>query len=39
MLLSNGDVQEGLYLTEAGVASLVAVLASSFVMICMVVPL
>ena len=39
MFLSNGDVQWVLYLTEAGVASLVAVLASSFVMICMVVPL
>ena len=39
MLLSNGDVQGGLYLTEAGVASLVAVWASSFVMICVGVPL
>ena len=39
MLLSNGDVQEGLYLTEAGVASLVAVWASFFIMICVGVPL
>jgi len=39
MLLSNGDVQRGLYLTEAGVASLVVVLASSFVMTCVGIPL
>ena len=39
MLLTSGDVQEGLYLTEAGVASLVAVLASSLVMTCVGVPL
>ena len=39
MRLSNGDVQRGLYLPEAGVASLVVVLASSFVMTCVGIPL
>ena len=38
MLLSNGDVQGGFYLTEAGVVSLDSVLASSFVMICVGIP-
>ena len=33
MLLSNGDVKGGLPLTVAGVSSLAAVLASSFILI------
>ena len=39
MLFSNGDVQGGLYLTEECVGSPVVVLASSFVMTCVGVPL
>ena len=39
MFLPNGEVQGRLYLTAAGVASVVAVLDSSFVMICVGVPL
>ena len=39
MLLSNSEVQGGLYLTEEGIASPVVVLASSFVMSCVGVPL